>query len=42
MLNVKKKNLLNFFVKSRIVLAVCYQFITYHFWTSLEKILALL
>lgn len=42
MLNVKKESLLDFFVKSKSVLAVCYQLSTYHSWTSLEKILALL
>lgn len=42
MLNVKKESLLDFFVKSKSVLAVCYQFSIFHSWTSLEKILALL
>ena len=42
MLNVKKESLLDFFVKSRSVLAVCYQLSIYHSWTSIEKILALL
>lgn len=42
MLNVKKESLLDFFMKSRSVLAVCSQFSTYHSWTPLEKILALL
>ena len=42
MLNVKKESLLDFFVKLRNVLAVCYQLSTYHSWTSLEKIFVLL
>lgn len=42
MLNVKKESLLDFFMKSKSVLAVCYQFSIFHSWTSLEKILALL
>lgn len=42
MLNIKKESLLDFFVKSRNVLAVCYHLSIYHSWTSLEKILALL
>ena len=42
MLNVKKESLLDFFVKLRNVLAVCYQLSIYHSWTPLEKILALL
>ena len=42
MLNVKKESLLDFFVKLRSVLAVCYQLSIYHSWTLLEKIFALL
>ena len=42
MLNVKEESLLDFFVKLRNVLAGCYQFSTYHSWTSIEKILVLL
>lgn len=42
MLNVKKESLLDFFMKSRSVLAVCYQLSIYHSWTLLEKIFALL
>ena len=42
MLNVKKESLLDFFVKLRNVLAVCYQLSTYHSWSLLEKIIALL
>ena len=42
MLNVKKESLLDFFMKSKSVLAVCYQLSTYHSWTPLEKILVLL
>ena len=42
MLNVKKESLFDFYVKLRNVLTVCSQFSTYHSWTPLEKILALL